>query len=99
MRSQFLNRLGLGSEWAQEGVLALLALGLGFGVMPLLIFLAGSTILGRYEGANAARVYDGIYQGLGLGSAVSWIVVLGPYGLYLLFRGLRLWWRTSARLA
>ena len=99
MRSQFLERLGLASEWAQEAVLALLTLGLGFGVLPLLIFLAGSTILGRYDGASAAGVYDGIYRGLGLGSVASWIVVLGPYGLYLLFKGVRLWWRTSARLA
>jgi hypothetical protein len=24
--------------------------------------------------------------------------LLGPYGLYLLFRALRLWWRASAKL-
>jgi hypothetical protein len=25
-------------------------------------------------------------------------VLLGPYGLYLLFKALRAWWRASARL-
>ena len=32
-------------------------------------------------------------------SLASWIVVLGPLGFYLIFRGLRQWWRASARLA
>jgi len=26
-------------------------------------------------------------------------VLLGPYGLYLIFRALQLWWRASAKLA
>jgi len=26
------------------------------------------------------------------------VVFLGPYGLYLLFKALRSWWRASARL-
>ncbi len=75
--------------------MALIALGLGFGVMPLLIYQAGSTILGRYEGASAARIYDTIFQGLYAGSAASLIVVFGPYGLYLMFKALRLWWRAG----
>lgn len=72
---------------------------LGFGILPALIFFAGSATLGRYEGASLAGVYDGVYRGLEAGSLASWIVVLGPYGLCLLFRALRLWWRSSARLA
>ncbi len=79
--------------------MALASLAVGFGILPLLIFLAGSTLLGRYEGASAARIYATVYRGLGEGSAASWIVVLGPYGLYLLFRGLKVWWRAGARLA
>jgi hypothetical protein len=83
----------------QELALALLTLGLGFGLMPLLIYLVGSWTLGRYEGASAARIYQGIYQGLSAGSEACWIVVLGPFGLYLIFKGLRLWWRASGRFA
>ncbi|MDP9013851.1 MAG: hypothetical protein M3O41_14590 [Pseudomonadota bacterium] len=94
-----LERLGLAGDWVQEAGLAVITLALGFGIMPLLIYLGGSWALGRYEGAGVARIYGTLYRGLGLGSLASWVVVLGPYGLYLLFRALRLWWRASARLA
>ncbi|MDB6084158.1 MAG: hypothetical protein JWN43_2039 [Gammaproteobacteria bacterium] len=94
-----LERWGLTGGWAREIVLAGLALVLGFGIMPALIFLAGSLALGRYEGAGVARIYQGLYQGLGSGSLASWVVALGPYALYLLFKFLRLWWRASVRLA
>jgi len=87
------------SRILQEGLMALIALALGFGIMPVLIYYSGSALLGRYDGANAARIYDTIYQGLRVGSAASLIVVFGPYGLYLVFNALRLWWRASARLA
>jgi hypothetical protein len=99
MRSRILERLGLASGWAQEAAVAIVALVVGFGVLPLLIFFAGSSLLGRYEGASPAAIYDGLYRGLGAGALASWIVFFGPYGLYLLFRGLKAWWRASARLA
>jgi hypothetical protein len=94
-----LGRLGLTSGWSQEVGSGLLALLLGFAVMPILIFFTGSMALGRYEGASLTRTYDSLYQGLVVGSVASWIVVLGPYGFYLLFKALRLWWRVSGRLA
>jgi hypothetical protein len=99
MQATILERVGLGNAWAREAAMAALALGLGFGVMPLLIFLAGSTLLGRYDGASAARLYDAIYRGMGDGSLASWIVVFGPYGFYLLFKGLRAWWRAGTKAA
>jgi hypothetical protein len=99
MRFNIAERLGLANRWAQEAGVAILALLLGFGILPLLIFLAGSALLGRYEGASAGRIYEAIYRGLGLGSTASWIVVLGPYGLYLISKALCAWWRASARLA
>jgi hypothetical protein len=100
MRSTtILERLGLASGWAQEVGIAGVALGLGFGIMPILIFLAGSSALGRYEGASLGRIYGTLYRGLTVGSLASWVVMLGPYGFYLLFKTLRLWWRASARLA
>ena len=81
--------------------LALAALGLliGAGVMPVLIFYAGAASLGRYEGASLGRLYQSLLQGLREGSIAAWLVLLGPYGLYLLFRSLRAWWRASDRLA
>ena len=96
MQSAILGRFGLASAWVQEAVVALLTLALGFGLMPLLIYYAGTTFLGRYDGGSPARLYDTVYQGLKLGSVASLIVVLGPYGLYLVFRGLRFWWRAGA---
>jgi hypothetical protein len=76
-----------------------IALLTGFALMPVLIFLAGSSLLGRYEGASVRRIYESVYRGLETGSVASWIVLLGPYGVYLIFKGLRSWWRASANLA
>ncbi len=76
-----------------------IALLIGFALMPMLIFFAGSSLLGRYEGASVQRIYESVYRGLEAGSVASWIVLLGPYGLYLIFKGLRSWWRLSANLA
>ena len=94
-----LKRLDLTGRWTRELVHTALALAAGFGLMPVAIYYAGSQALGRYEGASAARIYRGIYQGLQTGSLASWIVVLGPMGFYLIFKGLRQWLRASARLA
>jgi len=85
--------MGLASQWSKELVLAAFALMLGFAVMPILIYYTGTATLGPYEGASLPRMYDSIFQGLATGSPASWIVVLGPYGLYLLAKILRLWWR------
>ena len=76
-----------------------IALLTGFALMPVIIFFAGSSLLGRYEGASVGRIYESVYRGLETGSVASWIVLLGPYGVYLIFKGLRSWWRASAKLA
>lgn len=91
------KRFVLKRPWVRETLVAIVTLGLGFGLLPLLIYFAGSSLLGRYEGASPARIYDGVYRGLQAGSLVSWIVVLGPYGLYLLFEGLRFCWRAGTK--
>lgn len=79
-----------------QAVLGLLA---GAGLMPVLIFYAGVSTLGRYDGASLGGIYHSLFSGLAQASVASWVVLLGPYGLYLLFRGLRAWWRGSAHLA
>ena len=88
-----LQRKALVGGWSRELVLAALALGFGLAVMPLLIFYAGTASLGPYEGASLSGMYGNIYRGLAAGSAASWVVVLGPYGFYLLRKILRIWWR------
>ena len=83
----------------RELFLTLTALLAGFVLMPMLIFFAGSMLLGRYEGASVGNMFRSLYSGLKDGSAASWIVLLGPYALFLLFRVLRAWWRLSAKIA
>jgi hypothetical protein len=97
--SQYYQRLGLSGGWSRELCLTAIALAAGFGLMPVLIYFLGSSLLGRYEGASLRRIFESIYAGVQSGSGTSWIVLLGPYGLYLTFRALRLLWRASARLA
>jgi hypothetical protein len=97
--SQYYQRLGLSGGWSRELWLTGIALAVGFGLMPVLIFFLGSSLLGRYEGASLHRIFETVYAGVRSGSAASWIVLLGPYGLYLIFRGLVLLWRAGARPA
>jgi hypothetical protein len=70
----------------------------GVTLLPVLIFYAGVAALGRFDGASLGRLYSSLFEGLREASIASWVVFLGPYGLYLLFRALRAWWRASARL-
>jgi hypothetical protein len=91
--------MGMTNPWAQELWLAALGLLMGVALMPVLIFYTGASALGRYEGASLGHLYHSLFVGLGEASIASWVVLLGPYGLYLLFKGLRAWWRLSAKLA
>jgi hypothetical protein len=95
---RILERAGLTNPWSVELALAALGLLTGAGIMPVLIFYTGAATLGRYEGASLGHLYHSLFVGLGEGSLVSWVVLLGPYGLYLLFKILRAWWRASAHL-
>ena len=85
--------------WAAELLVAGIGLLLGIALMPVLIFYVGVAALGRFDGASLGRLYSSLFEGLREASMASWIVFLGPYGLYLLFRALRAWWRASARFA
>jgi hypothetical protein len=93
--AHILKSSGFGGGWPRELLLTALALIVGFALMPALIFFAGSALLGRYEGASVGRLFASVYEGFRGGSPASWIVVLGPYVLWLAFRGLRLWWRSG----
>jgi hypothetical protein len=99
MRFSKIFRLGSTRGWSWELRLTAVALLIGFALMPVAIFFAGAFVLGRYDGASLGRVFESVYGGLKGGSIASWIVLFGPYGLYLVFKGLRAWWRASAKLA
>jgi hypothetical protein len=94
-----IRRFGETRPWVLELGAAAIGLILGLALMPSLIYLAGSTLLGRYDGATLRTAYGSVFSGAAGGSVASWIVILGPYGLYLIFRGLRAWWRASANFA
>jgi hypothetical protein len=93
MSQTLLTRLHLTSAWSIELAWAAFTLLAGTLLLPLLIYYAGVATLGRYEGGTLGAIFRGLYGGLAHGSIASWVVVLGPYGLYLLFRALRAWWR------
>lgn len=76
-----------------ELVPAVVAVAFGAGAMPALIYLAGSTLLGQYEGGSLRRIYQTVLGGLVHGSVSSWIVVLGPLVLWQLVRALIRAWR------
>jgi hypothetical protein len=92
-----IRKLASDQPWAAELAVAGVGLALGLIVLPLLIFYAGVAALGRYDGASLGHLYSSLFNGLKEASIASWIVFLGPYGLYLLYRALRAWWRASAR--
>jgi hypothetical protein len=49
--------------WSRELLLTAIALIVGFALMPVLIFFAGSATLGRYEGASLGRLFASVYGG------------------------------------
>jgi len=85
---------GAGKIVKQLGI-AGIALVCGLGVLPPLIYLAGTSALGAYEGASIETLYRSVLQGLNDGSVAAWTVVLGPYALFLLLQLLRRWWRAG----
>jgi hypothetical protein len=91
-----IRKVASGRPWTAELVVAVVGLALGLILMPVLIFYSGVVALGRYDGASLGHLYSSLFEGLKEASIASWIVFLGPYGLYLVFRALRGWWRVSA---
>jgi hypothetical protein len=90
---------GPAGGWFRELWISGIALVTGFALLPGLIFFVGASALGRYEGATVFGIYRSVYGGVAKGSMASWIVLLGPYGLYLLFKGLKGCWRAAAKWA
>jgi hypothetical protein len=58
-------------------------------VMPCLIFACGRLALGPYAHGNLFALWRDFLVGLGTGSEVSWFIVVGPYVLLWLLRGVR----------
>jgi len=86
----------LTNVWSMELAFAVLCLIIGAVLMPPLIYFAGISTLGRYEGGSLGHLFHTQYADLSNASVASWIVLLGPYGFYLLYKGLKAWWRAGA---
>jgi len=64
------------------------ALVLGFVVMPPLIWLVGTHVLGPYTPGGIGALWGQFFRGLASGSFAFWYVAIGPYFLLLLLRAL-----------
>lgn len=64
-------------------------------MVPLLIWVVGSTVLGPYAGAggSAFALLADFFVGLKSGSLLYWSVVLGPYLFVQILRGLWFFFR------
>lgn len=100
----FRERVGRASRGERE--LWLLASAVAFGVilLPALIYVAGNTTLGVYEGGGFGAFLADFFKGLFRPHIAYWLVVLGPYLIISLARCLwatRKWLRNhlSARIA
>jgi hypothetical protein len=82
-------------ELILAGALALV----GLTVLPVAVYVAGYLTLGRFEGSGFWHFFATLYRSLFKGSTAAWAMVIGPYALLWLWRGLCFWWRRSESLA
>ena len=84
----FIERLRSASKGERELWLAGFMVGLGLFVLPFFIYLAGKTTLGAYETGGLGMFLLDFLKGLIRPHLAYWLVVLGPYLLIALARGL-----------
>jgi hypothetical protein len=64
----------------------LIALPVGVLLLPPLIWLVGSHVLGAYAGGGTRDLVDHFFRGLAQGQQAFWIVALGPYVVLIALR-------------
>ena len=84
----FLQRLRAAPRGERELWLAGLAIAFGLFLLPCFIYLAGSITLGPYEGGGLGDYVLDFLRGLVRPHLAYWIIVIGPYLLITLARGL-----------
>jgi hypothetical protein len=78
------------SSGAQHEVVGFaICLAIGVTVMPLLIYLVGSSRLGPYANGGLFALWRDYVVALGHLSLVYWLVALGPYAALWMLRGAR----------
>ena len=91
----FVERLRSASRGERELWLAGFTIGFGLFVLPFFIYLAGHMTLGAYENGGLGAFLLDFLKGLVRPHLAYWLVVLGPYLLIELTRGL---WQLRKRL-
>lgn len=86
-----------GSSWRRELAIGTAALGLGLFVLPVAIYLVGSRIFGEYspDGDGIMALAEQIWLDLAALRPFAWLLVLSPYLVIQLARGVRRLWRAQ----
>ena len=83
-----------GSSWQREAAIAAGLLAVGVLALPFAIYVVGQQLLGAYgEGAGPLALAENIWLDLLALSPPAWLLVLSPYLLVQLARGVRRTWR------
>ena len=93
--TELIARLRSKPKMERELWLAGVALAFGLFVLPFLIYLAGVVTLGPYESGSLWSYLFDFLKGLVRPHAAYWLIVMGPYLLVGLVRGL---WALRERL-
>jgi hypothetical protein len=85
------------ASWKREVLMAALAFGVGFFVLPLAIYWVGQALIGEYApDAGALSLAEQIWSDvLGL-KPIAWMLVFSPYIVLQLCRLVRRTWRTRS---
>ena len=87
---------GTTKPWQREVVLAAWLLGFGLLALPFAVYVVGQRMLGEYgEGLGALDLAETIWLDLLSFHPAAWILVLSPYLIVQLARGVRRIWRRA----
>lgn len=74
-------------EPRKELVTAVLLLVFGVAILPALIYLVGTLVVGPYEdGSGISGLYGKLFQALIEPQAAAWLLILSPYVVVVLLR-------------
>jgi hypothetical protein len=85
-------------SWQREVGIAAGLLAFGFLVLPFAIYLVGGRVIGDYAGAGALGLAESIWLDLAALYPLTWLLVLSPYLVVQLARGMRRVWRRKPSL-
>ena len=86
------------TNWQREVGIAAGLFAFGLIVLPLVVYLVGSRVLGEYSGSGALGLAESVWLDLLALHPFTWLLVLSPYLLVQLWRALRGIWRRKPSL-